>query len=60
MSQERAMRDRPEQRDDDVEDERFETWPSSADASDVEDPPTIAPEERGATPSTEHAPGADL
>jgi len=26
----------------------------------VEEVPTVAPEEEGATPATEHAPGADL
>jgi hypothetical protein len=46
--------------DDDRDDAPRDSWPSSADASDGEDAPTIAPEERGGTPATEHAPGSDL
>ena len=48
------------------EGERHDGRPAETDDADIGpngpkgDLPTVAPEERGGTPSTEHAPGADL
>lgn len=41
-------------------DERGDGRPKAGEPPPADEVPTIAPEERGETPETEHAPGADL